>query len=85
MSSRTFRVWAPRAETLALRIRGEDVAMSDPDYLGWYQVEADAEPGDNYFYVVDGWSGDRSECQNHAGLSRERRCEDAPTDVDHHI
>jgi maltooligosyltrehalose trehalohydrolase len=54
MSSRTFRVWAPRAEALALRIRGEDIAMTDPDYLGWYQVEADAEHGDNYWYVVDG-------------------------------
>jgi maltooligosyltrehalose trehalohydrolase len=52
--TRTFRVWAPRAESLALRIRGEDVAMRDPDYLGWYEVEAEAEPGDDYFYVVNG-------------------------------
>src|SRR4051812_8389506 len=54
MSSRTFRVWAPRADSLALRVRGEDVPMRDPDYLGWYEVEAEAENGDNYFYVVDG-------------------------------
>src|SRR3954454_21692790 len=54
MSSRTFRVWAPRAESLALRVRGEDVPMRDPDYLGFYDVQADAEHGDNYFYVVDG-------------------------------
>jgi maltooligosyltrehalose trehalohydrolase len=54
MSRRTFRVWAPRAETLALRIRGEDIALSDPDYLGWYQVEAEGDHGENYFYVVDG-------------------------------
>jgi maltooligosyltrehalose trehalohydrolase len=54
MSSRTFRVWAPRAETLALRLRGEDIPLSGPDYLGWYEVEAEAEHGDNYFYVVDG-------------------------------
>jgi maltooligosyltrehalose trehalohydrolase len=51
---RPFRVWAPRAETLALRIRGEDLPMRDPDDLGWYEVEAEAEHGDNYFYVVDG-------------------------------
>ena len=28
MSSRTFRVWAPRADSLALRIRGEDGGVS---------------------------------------------------------
>jgi maltooligosyltrehalose trehalohydrolase len=54
MSSRTFRVWAPRAETLALRIRGADIPVRDPDQLGFYEVEAEAEHGDNYFYVVDG-------------------------------
>ena len=52
--TRTFRVWAPRARSLALRIRGDDIAMSDPDYQGWHEVEADAEPGDNYVYVVNG-------------------------------
>ena len=54
MSKRTFRVWAPRAASIALRIGGDDIAMSDPDYLGWYEIEADAEPGDNYVYVVNG-------------------------------
>jgi maltooligosyltrehalose trehalohydrolase len=51
---RPFRVWAPRAESLALRIRGEDIPMTEPDHLGWYEVEAEADHGDNYFYVVDG-------------------------------
>src|ERR671927_442454 len=54
MSSRTFRVWAPRAESLALRIRGEDVPLSDPDYLGWYEVDAEAEHEDDYWFVVEG-------------------------------
>src|SRR3954454_22552972 len=54
MSSRTFRVWAPRAETLALRVRGEDIELRDPDYLGWYEVQAEADHGENYFYVVNG-------------------------------
>jgi maltooligosyltrehalose trehalohydrolase len=54
MSKRTFRAWAPRAESLALRLRGDEIAMSDPDYLGCYEVEAEAEHGDNYFYLVDG-------------------------------
>jgi maltooligosyltrehalose trehalohydrolase len=54
MSSRSFRVWAPRAESLALRIQGEDIPMGDPDYLGWYEVQAEAEHGDNYWFVVNG-------------------------------
>jgi maltooligosyltrehalose trehalohydrolase len=51
---RTFRVWAPRAETLALRLRGEDLPLRDPDYLGFYELEAEAEQDETYFYVVDG-------------------------------
>src|SRR3954470_20243864 len=54
MSNRTFRVWAPRADTLALRIRGQDLPMRDPDYLGFYEIEAEAEHGENYVYVVNG-------------------------------
>src|SRR4051812_9828515 len=54
MSSRTFRVWAPRAKSLALRLRGEDVALPEPGHQGFYAVEADAEHGDDYVYVVDG-------------------------------
>src|SRR3954451_17315026 len=54
MSNRTFRVWAPRPGSLALRLRGEALPLGEPDYLGWRAVEADADHGDNYFYVVDG-------------------------------
>ena len=54
MSNRTFRVWAPRAKSLALRIRGEDIPMGDPDFLGFREVQAEAEHGDDYLYVVDG-------------------------------
>jgi maltooligosyltrehalose trehalohydrolase len=54
MSSRTFRVWAPRPDSIQLRIRGEDLSLGEPDQLGWREVQADAEHGDNYYYVVDG-------------------------------
>ena len=54
MTSRTFRVWAPRAKSLALRIGGDDLPMGDPDGLGWYEIEAEAGHGDDYLYVVDG-------------------------------
>src|SRR3954453_22940691 len=53
MSSRTFRVWGPRAQTLALRIRSEDIPMRDPDELGFYEIVAEADHGDNYFFVVN--------------------------------
>jgi maltooligosyltrehalose trehalohydrolase len=49
----TFRVWAPRAASLALRLRGEDLQMYENDF-GVYELEAEAEHGDNYFYLVDG-------------------------------
>src|SRR5215208_5652133 len=54
MSNRKFRVWAPRAKSLALRIRGADIPMTEADELGCSEVEAEAEHGDYYFYVVDG-------------------------------
>src|SRR4051794_7589993 len=54
MSNRTFRVWAPRPDSLTLRLRGEDLPLAEPDRLGWREVEAEAEHGENYFYVVDG-------------------------------
>ncbi|MFL5894955.1 MAG: malto-oligosyltrehalose trehalohydrolase [Thermoleophilaceae bacterium] len=49
----TFRVWAPRARSLVLRLHGDDVELEDQGY-GVFEVEAEAEHGDNYFYVVDG-------------------------------
>src|SRR4051812_46809074 len=49
----TFRVWAPRAESLKLRVRGEDLEMYQNDF-GVYELEAEAAHGENYFFVVDG-------------------------------
>jgi maltooligosyltrehalose trehalohydrolase len=49
----TFRVWAPRAESLALRLRGEDLQLEDAGY-GVFEIEAEAGHDENYFYVVDG-------------------------------
>src|SRR4051812_43756461 len=74
MSSRTFRVWAPRAEALALRLPGEGIPLRDPGYLGFYEIEGEADHDDTYFYVVDGralrdpWS--RSQPQGLRGPSR---------------
>jgi maltooligosyltrehalose trehalohydrolase len=49
-----FRVWAPRAETVALTLpRGEIVALQDAGYGVWEGVAA-ARPGDDYRFVLDG-------------------------------
>jgi maltooligosyltrehalose trehalohydrolase len=49
----TFRVWAPRAQSLALRLRGEDLQLEDAGH-GVFEIEAEAGHDENYFYVVDG-------------------------------
>lgn len=50
----TFRVWAPRAKSVAVRCCGLDTAMR-PDAQGWWKgsVEA-AGPGTDYQFVVEG-------------------------------
>jgi maltooligosyltrehalose trehalohydrolase len=48
-----FRVWAPRAGSLRLRIRGEDLELYQNDF-GIYELETEAVHGENYFYVVQG-------------------------------
>src|SRR5437763_3800393 len=49
----SFRVWAPRAKSLGLRLRGEYVELEDQGF-GVYAAEAEADHGDDYSYVVDG-------------------------------
>jgi maltooligosyltrehalose trehalohydrolase len=48
-----FRVWAPRAETVALRLGTRDVEMKDAGH-GIYEATAEAGAGDDYQFVVDG-------------------------------
>jgi maltooligosyltrehalose trehalohydrolase len=48
-----FRVWAPRAESIALRLRARDVELSHAGD-GVYEAVAPATPGDDYLFVVDG-------------------------------
>ena len=47
-----FRVWAPRADDVRLRLRGEDLPM-DGEGQGVLSVEAQAGHGDDYAYVLD--------------------------------
>ena len=48
-----FRVWAPAAQEVRLRLRGEDLALGDEGH-GVLSVEAQAGHGDDYAYVLDG-------------------------------
>ncbi len=54
-----FSVWAPKAKTVAVRLKGE--VQVDRDYPmehgegGWWRVAVpEAQPGSDYFFVVDG-------------------------------
>jgi len=49
----TFRVWAPRPQRLALRLRGEEHALAAAG-LGVFEATLPAGHGDDYAYVVDG-------------------------------
>jgi maltooligosyltrehalose trehalohydrolase len=48
-----FRVWAPRAEALSLRVAGRDIPLEHAGY-GVYEAVAPARPGDDYWYSVSG-------------------------------
>jgi maltooligosyltrehalose trehalohydrolase len=48
-----FRVWAPSAGELHLRTGGREHAL-EPLGMGAYELTTDAEPGQDYVYVVDG-------------------------------
>jgi maltooligosyltrehalose trehalohydrolase len=48
-----FRVWAPRAEAIALRLGGEDHPLRDAGY-GVHETIAETVAGADYRFVVDG-------------------------------
>ena len=48
-----FRVWAPRATTVALALSGEQLPMTEAGY-GVYELVAPAHAGDDYVFLLDG-------------------------------
>ncbi len=51
----TFSVWAPKAERVAVEVSGHPLAMASlPGRPGWWTAEADAPPGTDYAFRVDG-------------------------------
>ena len=48
-----FRVWAPRAERIGLRVDGREHSLDDAGY-GVYEAIMETLPGADYAYLVDG-------------------------------
>ena len=48
-----FRVWAPRARRVAVRVRGRDHELRDAG-LGVREAVVEAAAGDDYVFVLDG-------------------------------
>jgi maltooligosyltrehalose trehalohydrolase len=48
-----FRVWAPRAESIALRVGRREHPLDHAGY-GVYETVVEAQAGDRYWYLVDG-------------------------------
>ena len=48
-----FRVWAPRAKSISLRLGGRDLQLHDAGY-GIYETVAEARVGDDYVFLLDG-------------------------------
>jgi maltooligosyltrehalose trehalohydrolase len=49
-----FRVWAPRAESVALRLGRDSDLPFEPAGHGIYEAVAEAGHGDDYWFVLDG-------------------------------
>jgi maltooligosyltrehalose trehalohydrolase len=53
LTSQRFELWAPHAEQVELVLGGQFFPMPS-EGGGWFAVEADAEPGDDYGFSLDG-------------------------------
>ena len=49
-----FSVWAPKARAVSVRVDGRDYAMDANDLGWWKKAIAEAGPGTDYFFVLDG-------------------------------
>ena len=72
-----FRVWAPKARKLSVKVGDGLYEMTGPDKRGWWKVSVEsAGPGSDYGFQIDDDAGvypdPRSKCQPHGvhGLSR---------------
>ena len=63
-----FKVWAPRASEVAVKVAGQALAMEGPSSTGWWKLRVEsAEDGTEYGFLLDGEAGvypdPRSLCQ----------------------
>jgi len=78
-----FRVWAPRAQRVAVRVRGKRATLDrvlEPREDGFLSVEVEsAEPGDDYVFVLDdrGERPDPASRWQPSGVSGDSRVLDA--------
>jgi maltooligosyltrehalose trehalohydrolase len=79
-----FRVWAPRAGSISLRIGGErEIALEDAGY-GVYEVVTEAQPGEDYVHVLDGETyPDPASRWQPEGIRGPSRIVDAPSPRSH--
>ncbi|MCW2963462.1 MAG: Malto-oligosyltrehalose trehalohydrolase [Actinomycetia bacterium] len=59
-----FRVWAPSASRVAVRVHGGEREL-EPAGEGVFAAEIAAEPGDDYFFVLDGGRALPDPCSRH--------------------
>jgi maltooligosyltrehalose trehalohydrolase len=59
-----FRVWAPAASRVAVRVRGGEHEL-EPSGEGVFRAEIAAEPGDDYLFVLDGGRALPDPCSRH--------------------
>ncbi len=74
-----FRVWAPRASAVGVRIGGETHPLAALD-RGFFEGALRAEPGDDYLYVLDGGSAwpDPCSCFQPEGVDGPSRIVERP-------
>jgi maltooligosyltrehalose trehalohydrolase len=49
-----FEVWAPNANQVVLKIRGQEIPLEKRNRGYWTKTVENAQPGDDYFYILDG-------------------------------
>ncbi len=53
MEVHEFRVWAPKATTMALKVGDDRHGMTGPDEVGWWSAKVEAAPDAEYAFLID--------------------------------
>jgi len=55
-----FTLWAPRPKHVRIQVRGEIYEMVGPDDRGYWHASIDAEPGDDYGFLLTDAAGEQT-------------------------